>query len=115
MEKIMITSHAKRICTRCILLVAGLIVATAPAHAASIRAAIEAQNAKFSAAASKADGGGFSALHTADAQVLPAGRDAVKGTEELRTFWQGVLDSGVAGVSLKTLEVYAQGTRHGGR
>ena len=106
----MITSHAKRIFTRCILLIAGLIVATAPARADSIRAAIKAQNAKFSAAASKADGAGFSALYTADAQVLPAGRDAVKGTDELRTFWQGVLDSGVAGVSLKTLEVYAQGT-----
>lgn len=106
----MITRQAKRLFTRCILLIAGLIVATAPAHADSIRAAIEAQNAKFSTAASKADGAGFAMLYTADAQVLPAGRDAVKGTDELRAFWQGVLDSGVAAVSLKTLEVYAQGT-----
>jgi uncharacterized protein (TIGR02246 family) len=80
-----------------------------PAHAEDVKSAIEAANAQFSAAAAKGDGAGLAALYAADGQVLPAGSDVIRGRDAIQKFWQGALDSGIAGVRLKTLEVFAQG------
>jgi uncharacterized protein (TIGR02246 family) len=80
-----------------------------PAHADGVSSAIEAANAQFSAAAAKGDGAGLAALYAADGQVLPAGSDVIRGRDAIQKFWQGALDSGIAGVGLKTLEVFAQG------
>jgi len=79
------------------------------AYADGVRSAIEAANAQFSAAAAKGDGGSLAALYSPDGQVMPAGSDPIQGTEAIRRFWQGALDSGVAGISLKTIEVYSHG------
>ena len=73
------------------------------------RPAIEAANARFSAAAAKGDGAGLAALYTADGQVLPAGSAPIKGREAIQKFWQGAIDSGIAAVELKTLEVFGHG------
>jgi uncharacterized protein (TIGR02246 family) len=81
-----------------------------PAHAAGTKAAIEAANAKFSAAAAQGDGAGLAALYATDGQVLPPGSDVVRGTEAIQKFWQGALDSGIAAVELKTLEVFGAGS-----
>ena len=81
-----------------------------PAHADEVRAGIEAANARFSAAAAKGDGVGLAALYAADGQVLPPGRDLIRGTDAIQKFWQGALDSGIAGIGLKTLEVFGQGS-----
>jgi uncharacterized protein (TIGR02246 family) len=80
-----------------------------PAHADGVRSAIEAADAQFSAAAAKGDGAGLAALYAADGQLLPAGSDVIRGRDAIQKFWQGALDSGIAGVGLKTLEVFAQG------
>jgi ketosteroid isomerase-like protein len=80
-----------------------------PAHADGVRSAIEAANAVFSAAAAKGDGAGLAALYAAEGQVMPAGSEPIRGTAAIQKFWQGALDSGVAGVGLKTLEVFSQG------
>jgi uncharacterized protein (TIGR02246 family) len=94
----------------CAVVIAALTVCLVqPAHAEDFESAIEAANAQFSAAAAKGDGVGLAALYAADGQVLPAGGDVIRGRDAIQKFWQGALDSGIAGVGLKTLEVFAQG------
>jgi len=80
------------------------------AHADVVRPAIEAANAQFSAAAARGDGSGLAALYAADGQVLPAGGEVIQGTDSIQKFWQGALDSGIAAIGLKTLEVFAHGS-----
>ncbi len=50
----------------------------------------------------------LAALYAADGQVMPAGSEPVKGREAIQKFWQGAIDSGVAAVELKTLEVFGR-------
>jgi ketosteroid isomerase-like protein len=75
-----------------------------------VRSAIEAANADFSAAVGKGDGAALGAMYTADAQVMPAASDIVRGTEAIQKFWQGAMNSGIAAIGLKTVEVFAQGS-----
>ena len=94
-------------------LVGGLVLAlglAVPVHAEDLRAAIEAGNKRFQDAAAKGDGASVAALYTSDAQLLPANSDFVKGTAAIQKFWQGVLDSGIKGATLKTVEVEGHGT-----
>jgi ketosteroid isomerase-like protein len=91
------------------VLVVSIGYVSQPAYADGVRSAIEAANAVFSAAAAKGDGAGLAALYVAEGQVMPAGSEPIRGTAAIQKFWQGALDSGIAGVGLKTLEVFAQG------
>jgi uncharacterized protein (TIGR02246 family) len=89
-----------------------VVLAACPSQAVradETRPAIEAANARFSAAAAKGDGAALAALYSADGQVLPAGSGPIKGREAIQKFWQGAIDSGIAGVELKTLEVFGHG------
>ncbi len=96
---------------RAALLAAFIGVLTPLAHAAdTARAGIEAANAEFSAAAAKGDGAALAALYAADGQVLPPGGEPVKGRAAIQKFWQGAIDSGVGAISLKTIDVFAQGS-----
>ena len=79
------------------------------AYANGVRSAIEAANAQFVATAAKGDGAGLAALYAKQGQVMPAGSDPIAGTDAIQKFWQGALDSGISGVTLKTLDVYGQG------
>jgi uncharacterized protein (TIGR02246 family) len=79
------------------------------AHADSAKSGIEAANAEFSAAFSKGDGAALASLYTAEGQVLPANSPPIRGREAVRKFWQGAIDSGIATVTLKTVEVYGHG------
>jgi uncharacterized protein (TIGR02246 family) len=79
---------------------------TPAAYADGVKAAIEAANAQFSAAAAKGDGATLAALYSPDGQVMPPGSDPIRGTEAIQKFWQGALDSGVAVIGLKTIEVF---------
>jgi ketosteroid isomerase-like protein len=90
-------------------LAAGTLLCSA-ALAEEPRASIEAGNKQFVAAFTKGDGAGVAALYTATAQLLPANSDVVSGTAAIQKFWQGVMDSGVAGAKLKTLEVEGHGS-----
>jgi len=82
---------------------------TPAAHADGVKAAIEAANARFSAAVGKGDGAGLAALYSPDGQVMPAGSDPIRGTEAIQKFWQGAIDSGIAAIGLKTIEVFGRG------
>ena len=90
--------------------VLGAAAFSSPARAEDLRLAIGASNKEFEAAAGKGDGAGLALLYTPDAQLLPVGSDAISGTKQIQKFWQGVLDSGIRGVSLKTLEVEGHAT-----
>src|SRR6267378_4065516 len=79
------------------------------AYADGVRTAIEAANAQFSAAVAKGDGAALAALYSTDGQVMPAGSAPIRGTEAIQKFWQGALDSGVAAVGLKTIDVFGRG------
>jgi ketosteroid isomerase-like protein len=91
---------------------AGLTLAAlaAPVRAEDLRLALEASNKEFEAAASKGDGASLALLYTPDGQLLPFGSEVVSGTKQIQKFWQGVLDSGTRGVTLKTLEAEGHGT-----
>jgi uncharacterized protein (TIGR02246 family) len=83
---------------------------TPAAFADGVKAAIEAANVQFSAAAAKGDGAALAALYSPDGQVMPAGSDPIRGAEAIQRFWQGALDSGVAAIGLKTVDVFGQGS-----
>jgi uncharacterized protein (TIGR02246 family) len=79
------------------------------AFANDVKAAIEAANTRFSAAVARGDGAALAALYSPNGQVMPAGSDPIRGTEAIQKFWQGALDSGVAAVGLKTIEIFGRG------
>ena len=47
--------------------------------------------------------------YTKDAQLLPPNSDFVNGSEALEGFWQALLDMGIRGVKLETIEVEGAG------
>ena len=87
-------------CTVLLLVPVSLASAT---NANSVKGAIEAANAQFSAAAARGDGAALAALYSPQGQVMPAGSAPIQGTEGVRKFWQGALDSGIAAIGLKTV------------
>lgn len=74
-----------------------------------IRTQIESANAQFVSAFKRGDAAGIANLYTAEAQLLPANSDFVRGTAAIRTFWQRVIDMGLKGASLETIELEAHG------
>jgi ketosteroid isomerase-like protein len=92
-----------------VMLVAVSACLTQTAHADGVRSEIDAANAQFTAMAAKGDGAGLATLYASDGQVLPAGSDPIKGTQAIQKFWQGALDSGIAEVGLKTIEIFGHG------
>jgi uncharacterized protein (TIGR02246 family) len=85
------------------------ICLTPAAFANDVKDAIEAANAQFSAAAAKGDGAALAAMYSPDGQVMPASSDPIRGAEAIQKFWQGALNSGVATIGLKTIEVFGHG------
>jgi uncharacterized protein (TIGR02246 family) len=98
--------NLSRSCTTFFILCACLI---GGARAEGVRSAINAANGQFSTAAAKGDGAALAALYAPGAQVMPAGSEPIRGTDAIQKFWQGALDSGVAAVKLKTIEVFGHG------
>jgi uncharacterized protein (TIGR02246 family) len=86
------------------------LLLSGPVSADSTRDAIEAVNAQFVGAFGHGDSKGVAALYTSNAQLMPEGSDAIKGRAAIQKFMQGVIDSGVASVSLTTLEKFGSGS-----
>src|SRR5277367_2165458 len=99
-------NHMKTTGLLCTVLFLACMCLTPSAHAEDVKSAIEAANAQFSAAAEKGDGAALAALYSPNGQVMPAGSDPIRGTEGIQKFWQGALDSGVAAIGLKTIEIF---------
>jgi len=80
---------------------------SAAAVAADETAIIEAQNQKFVEVFEAGDAAGVAALYAEGGVVLPPGGEAVTGTDAVTAFWQGAMDSGVKGLDLTTVDVFA--------
>lgn len=74
-----------------------------------IRPQIESVNAQFASALKRGDADGIANLYTEGAQLLPAHSDFVRGTAAIRTFWQSVIDRGLKGASVETIELEVYG------
>ena len=70
---------------------------------ADVTADIRAADDQFMAAFAAQDAAALAALYTALAQLLPPNSDFIIGREAIQTFWQGVMDAGVA-VATLTIE-----------
>jgi uncharacterized protein (TIGR02246 family) len=67
-------------------------------------AEIRAAAGQWSAAFSAHDAQAVAALYTDDARLLPPNIDFVVGRSTIQTFWQGVMDAGVAAAELMVEE-----------
>jgi len=72
-------------------------------------AAITAVNEKFVAAFNAGDSKTLSTVYTEDGQLLPPNAEVVSGHENISTFWQAVLDAGIASAKLDTVELEVMG------
>jgi len=100
------STHVFAVCASAAWLSAAPAIAAEPAGA---RAAVEAANGKFSSAFAAGKAADVAAHYTADAQAFPPNGDIVAGRAAIQKLWQGVMDSGVKGVKLTTLEVTPRG------
>jgi uncharacterized protein (TIGR02246 family) len=73
------------------------------------RADIERANADLGAALAAGNAAGVAALYTDGARLLPPNHAPVDGRDAIEKFWQGVIDSGVKALTLKTAEVESFG------
>ena len=71
-----------------------------PQPPVDVTAEIRAADDQFSAAFAEQDAQALASLYTADAKLLPPNSDFVSGRAGIQTFWQGVMDAGVAGAAL---------------
>jgi len=102
---------------RRILLILSVLALAAPAHAADVKADIDAANQKWLAAYHKGDAAALTALYTDKATILPPGSDMVKGHDAILRFWQGAMQSGLKIDSLQAVSVehFGTGAREIGR
>jgi ketosteroid isomerase-like protein len=73
------------------------------------RAAIEEGNRQFSAALARGDSKALAAMYTAGARAFPPNADIVEGPEAIGRMWQSVIDAGIKGLELTTVDVEGQG------
>lgn len=72
------------------------------------RAAIDAVNRKFQAAAAQGNAAELAGLYTADAELMPSNRETITGSQAIVAFWKQALGQGVA-LTLETTEVQGHG------
>ena len=70
-----------------------------------VSAEIRLAGNQFATAFAAQDAAALARLYTPDAQLLPPNSDFVTGREAIQTFWQGVMDAGVAAVTITMEEV----------
>ena len=70
---------------------------------------IAATNARFMSAYNAGNAAGLAELYTASAKFMPPNGDIVVGGEGVVAFVQGMLDAGLASLTLETVEVEEHG------
>ncbi|MGH6894574.1 MAG: YybH family protein [Dongiaceae bacterium] len=78
----------------------------APVSAESPRDEIEAALFTFAEAFNQGDAAAVAAHYTEDAAVFPPEAARVDGRAGIQTFWKGAMDSGLADLTLKAVEVH---------
>lgn len=79
--------------------------APAPTPPADATADLAAQNERFMAAVAAKDAAGLATLYTENGSVLAPNAAEVRGRAAVQGFWQAVMDMGIAGATLTTVEV----------
>ena len=77
--------------------------------ASTIREEIRSANKNFEQNFANGDSQGMATLYTSDGSLLPPGAEIQKGANAIAAFWQMVMDMGIKGARLETLEVEQQG------
>ena len=70
-----------------------------------------ATNRQFEEAIARGDAAACAAVYTDDANILPPDSPALTGKQAAQGLWQSIIDMGVKGVSLQTLELEEMGDR----
>ncbi len=70
-----------------------------------------ATNRQFEEAIARGDAAACAAVYTEDCKILPPDSPDLTGKQAAQSLWQGIIDTGVKGVSLKTLELEEMGDR----
>lgn len=71
--------------------------------------AIRAGNEKFMSHFRQADAAGLARLYTEQGQVLPPQSDFVSGRPAIEAFWRSLMEMGIKGARLETLETKGGG------
>jgi uncharacterized protein (TIGR02246 family) len=74
-----------------------------------LRAAIEKQNAAFSAAFARGDIAAMAAAYTEDAIAFPPDAEMARGRAAIHALWQGLRDAGGKSIVLTTVDVQSSG------
>src|SRR5919202_970954 len=82
---------------------------TAPTASADVRDAIAATNREIQSAFAAGDAGRLARCYTSGAMLLPPGADRVTGGERIEAFWRDILNLGIKGAQLETLEAEQHG------
>jgi uncharacterized protein (TIGR02246 family) len=77
--------------------------------AAALRTAIEAQNAKFTAAFNRGDAASVAELYTENALTMPPNSDAAQGREAIQKALEGEFKMGAKDLTLTTVSVEGSG------
>lgn len=77
--------------------------------ARTLRAAIEAANARFTKAFERGDAGALAAMYTPDAIAFPPDSEMIRGNEAIGQFWKATHDHAIKSAVLTTLDVGRSG------
>jgi uncharacterized protein (TIGR02246 family) len=83
---------------------------TQPAKSDPVRAAIEKQNAAFSAAFGRGDIAAVAAAYAEDAIAFPPDGEMARGRPAIEALWKGVRDAGGKAITLTTVDVHSSGS-----
>ncbi len=72
---------------------------------------ISATNRQFEEALARGDAAGCAAVYTEEARIMPPDSPVQTGRQAAQQVWQSVIDIGVTGVSLQTLDFEEMGDR----
>jgi uncharacterized protein (TIGR02246 family) len=70
---------------------------------------IRSVNQNFETNFASGDAQGMASLYTSDGLLLPPGAGTQKGPNAIQNFWQMVMDMGIKGAHLETLEIEQEG------
>jgi ketosteroid isomerase-like protein len=70
-----------------------------------VRGAIDAANKRFADAVSRGDAAALGTMYTDDAQVMPPNADIIQGPAAIQAMWKSLMDVGLKGMDIDTLEV----------
>lgn len=94
------------------VLLLALLLGTGFMHGKSLekdRDLVEERNNIFMETYKKLDPAGMAELYTADAKLLPPNSESVEGGENLVSYWQAIMDTGISEITLHTGDVERYG------